>query len=47
MYFKQIIAEGLGCFSYLIGCPMARQCVIVDPKRDIQEYLDISQQEGM
>jgi glyoxylase-like metal-dependent hydrolase (beta-lactamase superfamily II)/rhodanese-related sulfurtransferase len=47
MYFKQIIAEGLGCFSYVIGCPMARQCVVVDPKRDIQEYLDISQQEGM
>jgi len=47
MYFKQIVAEGLGCFSYVIGCPMARQCVVVDPKRDIQEYLDISQQEGM
>ncbi len=47
MYFKQIIAEGLGCFSYIIGCPMARKCIVVDPKRDIQEYLDISQNEGM
>ena len=47
MYFEQIVAEGLGCYSYVIGCPMARQCIVVDPKRDIQEYLDISQQEGM
>jgi len=47
MYFKQITTPGLGCFSYIIGCPAAREMVVIDPKRDIQDYLDISQQEGM
>lgn len=47
MYFKQITTPGLGCFSYAIGCPAAREMVVVDPKRDVQEYLDISRNEGM
>ncbi|MGM0646562.1 MAG: MBL fold metallo-hydrolase [Thermodesulfobacteriota bacterium] len=47
MYFQQITVPGLGCNSYIIGCPAARQMVVVDPKRDIQDYLDISRNEGM
>ena len=47
MYFKQITVSGLGCNSYVIGCPGARQAVVVDPKRDVQEYMDISRDEGM
>jgi glyoxylase-like metal-dependent hydrolase (beta-lactamase superfamily II) len=47
MYFKQVTVTGLGCNSYVIGCPGARQCVVVDPKRDVQEYMDISRDEGM
>ncbi len=47
MYFKQITVPGLGCNSYVIGCPGARQAVVVDPKRDVQEYMDISRDEGM
>lgn len=47
MYFKQITTPGLGCFSYVIGCPSAREMVIIDPKRDVQDYLDISREEGM
>jgi glyoxylase-like metal-dependent hydrolase (beta-lactamase superfamily II)/rhodanese-related sulfurtransferase len=47
MYFKQILTPGLGCFSYVIGCPAAREMVVVDPKRDVQDYLDISREEGM
>lgn len=47
MYFKQITVPGLGCFSYAIGCPGAGAMVVVDPKRDIQDYLDISREEGM
>ena len=47
MYFKQITTPGLGCFSYAIGCPAAREMVIIDPKRDVQDYLDISREEGM
>ena len=47
MYFKQITIPGLGCNSYVIGCPGARQAVVVDPKRDVQDYMDISRDEGM
>lgn len=47
MFFKQIVTPGLGCFSYVIGCPGAREMVVVDPKRDVQDYLDISRDQGM
>lgn len=47
MYFKQILTPGLGCYSYVIGCPGAKVCAVVDPKRDIQDYLDISREENM
>ena len=47
MYFKQIVTPGLGCFSYLVGCPRAKAMAVVDPKRDIRDYLDISRDEGM
>jgi glyoxylase-like metal-dependent hydrolase (beta-lactamase superfamily II) len=47
MYFKQITVPGLGCNSYVIGCPGAKEAVVVDPKRDVQDYMDISRDEGM
>ncbi|MGE4553067.1 MAG: rhodanese-like domain-containing protein [Desulfovibrionaceae bacterium] len=47
MYFKQIAVQGLGCLSYAIGCPGKGVMVVVDPKRDIQDYLDIAREEGM
>jgi len=47
MYFQQITVPGLGCNSYILGCPAARQMVVVDPKRDVQDYMDISRNEGM
>lgn len=47
MYFKQIQVNGLGCLSYVLGCPQAGEMIVVDPKRDIQDYLDIARDEGM
>ncbi len=47
MYFKQIQTPGLGCFSYVIGCPAAGEAVVVDPRRDIDCYLEIARDEGM
>jgi hydroxyacylglutathione hydrolase len=47
MYFNQISVPGLGCQSYVIGCPAAKAMMVVDPKRDIQAYLDIAREEGM
>lgn len=47
MYFEQIKTPGLGCFSYLIGCPLEGAMAVVDPKRDIGDYLRISGETGM
>ncbi len=47
MFFKQINVEGMGCLSYFIGCPAAKVACVVDPKRDVQDYLDISRKYGM
>ena len=47
MYFKQIAVPGMGCLSYVIGCNALGVAAVVDPKRDTQEYLDISGTEGM
>ena len=47
MYFKQITVEGMGCFSYLIGCPMTKVACVVDPKRDVRDYIDLARENGM
>jgi glyoxylase-like metal-dependent hydrolase (beta-lactamase superfamily II)/rhodanese-related sulfurtransferase len=47
MYFEQITSEGLGCFSYVVGCPGAGEMCVVDPRRDVQVYLDIARERGM
>ncbi len=47
MYFNQIAVPGLGCLSYVIGCPRAKAMAVVDPKRDVQDYLAIAREEGM
>ncbi len=47
MYFKQIRVPGIGCLSYVVGCPAAKVAAVIDPKRDIQDYLDIAKNEGM
>jgi glyoxylase-like metal-dependent hydrolase (beta-lactamase superfamily II) len=47
VYFNQIAVSGLGCLSYVIGCPRAKAMAVVDPKRDVQDYLDIAREEGM
>ncbi len=47
MYFKQITVEGMGCLSYIIGCPKAKIACVVDPKRDVKEYINLARENGM
>ena len=47
MFFKQFVVEGMGCLSYLIGCPQAGVACVVDPKRDVQEYVDVARKNSM
>ncbi len=44
MYFKRIITPGISHFSYILGS--LTECVIIDPRRDIQDYLEIFIEEG-
>jgi glyoxylase-like metal-dependent hydrolase (beta-lactamase superfamily II)/rhodanese-related sulfurtransferase len=47
MFFRQFKVEGLGCYSYLIGCPGAGTAFVVDPERHVAPYLETAEQEGM
>ena len=42
MFFKQFKVEGLGCYSYLIGCSQAGMAFVVDPQRHVEEYLQVA-----
>ena len=44
MFFRRIYDEGLAQASYLIGCQQKGTAVVVDPRRDVQVYLDVAAQ---
>ena len=39
MIFEQIIWRDLGCASYLVGCQVAGEAIVVDPPLDVREVL--------
>jgi hydroxyacylglutathione hydrolase len=48
MYFKQLVKEDLGCASYIVGCPNAGTCAVVDPRIDmVDEILTLTASKGM
>src|SRR5205814_1544263 len=47
MLFKQFIADDLGCASYLIGDTDAGECVVVDPKWNINDYVELADKKGL
>jgi glyoxylase-like metal-dependent hydrolase (beta-lactamase superfamily II)/rhodanese-related sulfurtransferase len=47
MFFFQKSLEGLGCFSYMIGSCQTGECAVVDPQRDIADYLEIAAEHGL
>ena len=38
--FQRFFDEGLAHASYLIACPRAREAVIIDPRRDVDVYVE-------
>ncbi len=40
MYFKQFFDERLAQYAYLVGCQASGEAVIIDPMRDIDQYID-------
>ncbi len=47
MLLKQFYDEDLAQGSYLIGCQAMGEAIVVDPRRDIQIYLDEAERNGM
>ncbi|RDI95108.1 MBL fold metallo-hydrolase [Meiothermus sp. QL-1] len=47
MLFKHIYEEGLAQGSYLIGCQATGEAIVVDPRRDIQVYLEEARKNGL
>lgn len=47
MIFETIEAEGLAHLSYFVGDASAGVAVVIDPKRDVQDYLDLAQRHGV
>ncbi|MGM7667356.1 MBL fold metallo-hydrolase [Microbacterium sp. A93] len=47
MLLERIYDHDLAQASYLIGCQAAGQAIVVDPRRDIQVYLDLAARNSM
>jgi len=47
MYFHQRFIPGLAIASYMVGDEKAKSVAVIDPTRDVDEYLRIAQQEGL
>lgn len=47
MFFKHIYEKGLAQASYLIGCQATKEAIVIDPKRDIDTYIEIAEQEKL
>ena len=42
MFFERIYEEGLAQASYFVACQESKEAIIIDPKRDIDTYLQLA-----
>ena len=42
--FEQILTEGIAQLSYLVGDDSTGTAAVIDPRRDVQVYLDRARQ---
>lgn len=47
MFFQRFYDSKLAQASYLIGCQATGEAVVVDPNRDVQQYMDAAAKEGL
>ncbi len=47
MFFQHIYDKSLAQASYLIGCQKTGESIVIDPKRDVDTYVDIARQNGL
>ena len=47
MFFQRIYDHTLAQASYLIGCQKTGESIVIDPKRDVDTYLELANQHGL
>ena len=47
MFFQHIYDKSLAQSSYIIGCQKTGEAIVIDPKRDIDTYLEITRQNNL
>lgn len=47
MFFKRVYDEGLAQASFIVGCQQQGSAIVIDPRRDVQVYLELEAQEGL
>lgn len=47
MFFRRVYEPGLAHASYIVGCQATKNALVIDPKRDIDTYLEIAEQEDL
>ena len=46
MFFHQRFVPGLAIYSYMIGDPKSKEAVVIDPTRDVEDFLRLARSEG-
>lgn len=47
MYFKQFFDDKLAQYSYIVGCQKTGTAIVIDPLRDIDQYIDAAVKEDL
>ncbi|MCH8030675.1 MAG: MBL fold metallo-hydrolase [Bacteroidetes bacterium] len=47
MFFRQYFEPKLAQYAYLVGCQQTKEALIIDPLRDIDQYIEAAEQEGL
>ena len=47
MFFRRFYDEGLAQASYMVGCDMSGEAVVIDANRDISQYLSVAAAERL
>jgi hydroxyacylglutathione hydrolase len=46
MFFKRKSTPGLSIYSYMIGDPETKKMAVIDPVRDVEEFVDVANEGG-
>ena len=46
MFVKRFFEPKLAQTSYMLGCTVARECIVIDPNRDAEQYVKAAEAEG-